>query len=528
MSNNQETLTKALAEEIIHAARSDNQDDTSAALAQFRVITVDAAEALATQLAPRVAGFPNVQTLSLATAQALGKMGRSWIALDGLTSLTPDLAKALAPGGALSLQGVKKLDRDTAKELAQHDCALILSGLEEASDATIEALAGTKADLFLDSLAAVSDSALERLVRFNGQKLRLGLRELSEKQALLLELYHGRSLSLPSLSELSDSAAASLGRLSVDYLGLGGAQNFSETAAKHLASLKGYLTLSGRLKISHKALEALQSGDHLSSWLSLSGWIELPDYAYEIIRTESVTNSAWVLGYDCKVWSSDPQEKSPHLNGAVLTLQGARALCYSGSSSRPYQLRLDKLQSLPDDVAAILKAHVGSLSIHTEKKPSIAALRSLAERKCVKNNKADRYGILKSSLELGIKNLDEDEAMALSECACPLELHITQLTENTAAALANCLCSLGLPKLQSLSEEAASALTKYKGDLGLGGPGRFEYWKQDTLLQGTSEAAIKLLGKKKEGTISGEKPSSWSKEALKRKRELEKEKASKG
>jgi hypothetical protein len=528
MNKNHETLTKEIAEKIVKNAGSDNQDETRAALAQFSEINADAAEALATQLAPRVAEFPNVQSLSLATAQALGKMGRSWIVLDGLTSLTPDLAKALAPGGALSLQGVKKLDKDTAKELAQQDCALMLSGLEEASDATIEALAGTKADLFLNSLANISDSALEKLVRFNGQKLVLGLKELSEKQARLFELYHGRSLTLGSLRELSDAAAVSLSRLSVDYLGLGGVQYFGEIAAKHLTSLKGRLTLSGRLEISQKALEALQSGDHLSSWLSLSGWIELPDYAYEIIRTEGVINRAWVLGYDCKVWSNDPQEKSPHLDGAVLTLQAAQALCYSGRSSRPYQLRLDKLQSLPDDVAAVLKAHVGSLSIHTDRKPSVAALTSLAGRKCVKNNKADRYGILKSSLELGIKDLDEDEAMALSGCACPLELHITQLSEKAASALANCACSLGFPKLQSLSEEAASALAKYKGDLGLGGPGRFEYWMQDTLLQGTSQAAIKLLGKKKEGTISGEKPSSWSKEALKRKRELEKEKTSKG
>jgi hypothetical protein len=527
MSKHQETLTRALAEKIVDAARPDNQEETSAALAQFSEINADAAEVLATQFALR-AEFPKVQSLSLAAAQALGKMDRSWIVLDGLTSLTPELAKALAQGGALSLKGVKKLEKETARELAQHNCCLILSGVEEMSDGAIEALAETRADLILESVADTSDAALEKLARFKGQRLVFGLRELSEKQAQLLELYHGRSLSLPSLTKLSDSAAASLSRLSVDYLRLGGVRCFSEIAAKHLSSLKGNLTLSGRLELSQAALEALQSGDHLSSWLSLSGWIDLPDYAYEIIRTESVINSAWVLGDDCKVWSSDPQEKSPHLNGAMLTLQGAQALCYAGSSSRPYQLRLDKLQSLPDGVATILKAHVGSLSIHTDKKPSTAALRSLAERKCVKNNKADRYGILKSSLELGIKDLDEDEAMALSECACPLELHITQLTENAAAALANCLCSLGLPKLQSLSEEAASALTKYKGDLGLGGPGRFEYWKQDTLLQGTSQAAIKTLGKKKEGTISGEKPSRWAKEALKRKRELEKEKVSKG
>lgn len=527
MGKNQETLTRALAEKIINAARPDNQEETSAALAQFSAIDADAAEVLATQFALR-AEFPKVQSLSLATAQAFGRMDRSWIVLDGLNSLTPDLARALASGGALSLKGVKSLDRDTANELARHTCQLVLSGLEEASDAAIEALAQTNADLFLDRLANVSDLALEKLARCKSKRLVLGLSQLSEEQSKIMELFHGDSLSLNFLTELSDAAAGSLSRLSVDYLRLGGVRSFSEIAAKHLASLKGNLTLSGRLEISHKALEALQSGDHLSSWLSLSGWIELPDYAYEVIRTKSVINRTWVLGNDCKVWSNDPQEKSPHLDGAVLTLEAAQALCYPGSSSRPYQLRLDKLQSLPDDVAAVLKAHVGSLSIHTDRKPSIAALTSLAGRKCVKNNKADRYGILKSSLELGIKDFDEDEAMALSGCACPLELHITQLSEKAASALANCACSLGFPKLQSLSEEAASALAKYKGDLGLGGPGRFEYWMQDTLLQGTSQAAIKLLGKKKEGTISGEKPSSWSKEALKRKRELEKEKASKG
>ena len=169
MSKNKETLTKAIAEKIVKASRPDNSEETEAALAQFSEIEDEAAEVLATKFALR-AEFPKLQSLSAGAAQALGKMKNSWIVLDGLKSITPELARGLATGGALSLKGLKKLDKDTARELARHGCRLFLHGVEEASDEAVQALAETKAELSLDSLSNISDEALEKLIRLRGKQ----------------------------------------------------------------------------------------------------------------------------------------------------------------------------------------------------------------------------------------------------------------------------------------------------------------------------------------------------------------------
>jgi len=424
-------------------------------------------------------------SLSLTAAQALGKNSRSWIRLDGLTSLTPELAKALAPGGALSLKGLKRLDQETAKELAQHGCQLVLSGVEEVSDGAIEALAETKADLFLSSVATISDSALEKLVRFKGQTLVLGLRELRDNQARLMELFHGRSLALNSLTELSDNAAASLSRLSVDYLGLGGVQFFSEFAAARLAAVQGNLTLSGKLRISEKALLALKSDTRFESWLGLSGQIDLPDYAYELLLTRAIINGKWASSTEPRDLFESGRYQLP---GRVITEKGAAELRYAS------HLEFE-LQDLPEAAASALSAQAGFLKVSTEIKPSLKALESLAERKYKKG--ARGWG-----LQVSLKDLNKDEAACLARTAYPLYL----------------------PQLRSLPDEAAVELAKHEGHLYFSdcvwpnskmAKGRCStgmvagQWIKDGAV--LSKVAIKALSKKK-GSIDGQDPPKWAKE----------------
>ena len=488
MSKNKETLTKAIAEKIVKASRPDNSEETEAALAQFSEIEDEAAEVLATKFALR-AEFPKLQSLSAGAAQALGKMKNSWIVLDGLKSITPELARGLATGGALSLKGLKKLDKDTARELARHGCRLFLHGVEEASDEAVQALAETKAELSLDSLSNISDEALEKLIRLRGKKLVLGLTQLDEKQAKIIELFQGDYLALRSLTELSDAAAESLGRLSLEgwsgRLSLPNLQRFSEEAAKHLASQDRRLTLSGRLNISEAAFRALTvaSNRQGSDWLLLSDWIELPDYAYEIVYTNSVANGKWAeSGAGRSILDDDVYT----VHGRVLTEEGAKWL----TNINPLDLNL---QSLPDNVAVVLAGHIGFLSVKTDMRPSLAALESLASRKYDKRFKG-------SGLQLGLKELSVEEASCLAKSACPLYL----------------------PLLRSISEEAVAVLANYKGDLHFGKcnwPGTkhaqgespaltLSAWLKD----GASlpKAAIKVLSKK-QGTIDGEPAAKWAK-----------------
>jgi hypothetical protein len=459
MSTTQETLTEAIAEKIAKARYPD-----MAALAKFHSIEDEA-------------------------AGVLGELKNSWIYLDGLSSLTPKAARGLAAGGALSLKGLKTLEKDTAKELSCHGCNLVLSGVEEASDGAIKALAKTHAELSLDSLARISNGALQDLVRFPGKKLVLGLTQLDDNQAKILELYQGDYLALGSLTELSDVAAASLGRLSLGgisgRLSMKNLQTFSEEAAKHLASQDRHLTLSGRLNISEEAFRALTAASNRigSDWLLLSGWIELPDYAYEIVYTNSVANGQWA---ESGAGRSILDDDAYTVRGRVLTEEGAKWL----TTINPLDL---DLQSLPDKVAAVLARHIGFLSAKTDIKPSLAALESLASRKYDKRFKG-------SGLQLGLTEISAEEASCLAKSACPLYL----------------------PLLRSISDEAAAAFADYKGDLHFGKctyPGSkhahggspaltLSAWLKDGAR--LPKAAINILSKK-QGTIDGEPAAKWAK-----------------
>lgn len=484
MSNHQETLTKTLAEKIVKAARPDNQEETSAALAQFSEINADAAEVLATQFALR-AEFPKVRSLSLAAAQALGKMNRSWIVLDGLTSLTPELAKALARGGALSLKGVKKLDKDTAKELARHKLYLHLSGVEEASDEVIEALSETKASLFLDSLQHVSNDALEKLISFREGILSLGIRQLDEKQGQIIERYRGKELWLDSVPALTDPVAGSLSLVPC-FLSLKSVRQFSEAACARLARRTEGWILAGNLNLSENGFKALFP-DARTGELRLAGWIELPAYAYEIIRTPRVINKWLGRRYSDADFSKEP---------AVLTPAGAEAIVRAGPSKVVLWL-----QSLPDEVAEQLQKHTGYLRI-VVRDLSVSAAASLAGRKYwpKRIRESSTCQGQEWSLSLGLKSLESAQARALAETNYPLKL---------------------LP-LGDLTDEAAAALALHKGDLWLGNAQADEMvYAPNELLRSDdlSPTAVKALAKKI-GTINGIKPSQWVKKHRKKQKVL--------
>lgn len=478
MSKNQEVLTKALAEKIVNASRPDNKEETAAALAEFSEINADAAEVLATRFALR-AEFPKVQHLSLAAAQALGKMRNSWIVLDGLTSLTPDLASALASAGALSLKGVKKLDKDTAKELARHKLYLYLNGVEEASDEAIQVLSETKASLFLDSLQHVSNDALEKLILFREGILSLGLRQLDEKQGLIIERYRGKELWLDSVPALTDPVAGSLSLVPC-FLSLKSVRQFSEAACSRLARRTEGWILAGNLNLSENGFKALFP-DTRTGELRLAGWIELPDYAYEIVRTPRVINKWLGRRYSGADFSTEP---------AVLTPAGAEAIVRAG---RPSKVVL-WLQSLPDEVAEQLQKHTGYLRI-VVRDFSVSAAASLAGReyppKRIRESSTwwDEWPSLPLgwSLSLGLESLEVEQAEALAATLYPLKL----------------------PQLRRLHDDAAAALAKHKGHLWLGPDETMANGKLSWLIE-LSPAAVKALAKKK-GTINGMKSEQWAK-----------------
>jgi hypothetical protein len=92
-------------------------------------------------------------------AAAVATYGDGTLSLNGLTSLAPEVARALAGhGGRLSLLGLKTLSAEAARELARHQGGVSL-GIESLSDESGKAIAGVEG-LLLPHLAEVPPGAL--------------------------------------------------------------------------------------------------------------------------------------------------------------------------------------------------------------------------------------------------------------------------------------------------------------------------------------------------------------------------------
>lgn len=134
-------------------------------------------ESLAT-LSPEVAAvlaqhewvrINGLKTLSREAAECFvrkdGDNGGYELAFDGLESLTPQVAAALARTGrkTVSLRGVRKLDAATAASLAGTNSKLDLSGLNELTVEVAAALANHKNDLRLNGLKNLTPDAAKAI-----------------------------------------------------------------------------------------------------------------------------------------------------------------------------------------------------------------------------------------------------------------------------------------------------------------------------------------------------------------------------
>ena len=492
-------------------------------------------------------------------AEILGALKEDLILVDGLKSLSAAAAGHLSSAGGLSLKGLEELDEDVAAQLAKHGLTLALSGVKTASDAVmmalskyegrnldldglsdvsdsgIKALANTKANLDLSSLKVISEDALELLVRGRRDFLSLGLQSLSEKQARILEFFHGKNLVIDSVGEISDVVAESLARISSDSLSLGGLHDFSEFAAERLGSMATRrLVLPGRLEISRAALNKLFGANFRNgnSALLFTGEILLPEYApeypgqedaYESVYTDSVINRRRM-----KRWlAEDKRYRNPSISGSILTLPAAELLADSRSST---DICID-LQRLPDNVAEALERHTGSISIKIDRLTPFVA-RCLAQRKYRKNS----YW----SLSLNLNSLEAAEAAELARARCNLSLRfpeklqqfrkglgcalsdeaarlladyegeslvlmISELSDAAVEALATYKGDLNLNELKKLSDAAAESLSKHQGDLMIGS------WLETQ--ESCSDAAREALSRKS-GTINCEEPEQWAIEQM--------------
>lgn len=158
--------------------------------------------------------FGSLKTLSLEDGRNLAKSGinidcdndpdATSLGLNGLTSLTPELASALgAYGGSLCLSGINDLPPEVAsglRELNSHfdiwcpeGSSLYLNGLSTLDPASAEMLATVNVEVIsLEGLMAISVDAARELSKFAGKTLVLyGLKAISVDVARELSQFTG-------------------------------------------------------------------------------------------------------------------------------------------------------------------------------------------------------------------------------------------------------------------------------------------------------------------------------------------------
>lgn len=483
-----------------------------------------------------------LQQLTVAESQRLthDKSGR--LALDGLKTLSPEVAAELAKHeGWLSLNGLTEISEDVAAALGQHKGPLHLNGLTKVSDEAAKSLAGHRGELSLNGLTAISDESARALAKHAGGRLLLnGLTTLSGEAG---KAFAGRKGGGPTyqtvldgLTSLSPAAAAALAE-SHGHNWQGNLPAFKTIpveVAQALAKRQGGLSMPGLTTISDEAAKALQGklGGNLPRLTSLT--VEsakaiagpVPGQFHRTLNLDGLTS----LPDDIALAIGGKDARGNlHLNGLTsLTPIAAKAIC-----QREGDLYLNGLTTISDETLKALAEHKapgfarpvvylqglttlsddGAVIVAAWPKWSgeLPALTTLSKTVATALTASRRWdGKLPT-----VKTISVEVAQTLAEREGNLGLDgLTTLTEEVAEALAKHHGgTLSLNGLKSLSDKAAAALARHEGRLSLGGLTTLSRgaaqslagYKGDWLfldgLQTLDDAAAKALAQRK-GVVS--------------------------
>ena len=153
-------------------------------------------------------------TITPEVAEALATGQGGGLALNGLTTISAEVAKGLSGiKRKLMLNGLKTLSREAAVELGKHKSKFTLTGLTEISDEAAEALSHHSQTMLLNGLTKLTSAPLTvTILRSNdGFANFKKVQTISGDVAKVLAEYRGtRPIELPGLTELSEANAALL------------------------------------------------------------------------------------------------------------------------------------------------------------------------------------------------------------------------------------------------------------------------------------------------------------------------------
>ena len=311
-----------------------------------------------------------LKTLTPEIALALVEWGESYLSnlyLDGLTLLSVETAQALAKwgGSTFSLNGLQTLSREAAYELSKwNGFRLSLDGLEIFSIESAHALANWRgADLSFNGLTTLTPDLAKEIIVCSTAVLEFnGLKSLTKETASVLSGWSGYGISLLGLEILSPDVAKEFAKSTGIQFVLNGLKSISYDTAYALADKSGFgqwvddnaescLYLDGVTSISEAALDALS--DCKCQHLSLKG---LPVHTLDELKvitknprhclTLSRFNflsiefaqelSRWkgnILFLDLKYISNEAAKLLTNFNGEMIIIQGLEGISKDAATS---------------------------------------------------------------------------------------------------------------------------------------------------------------------------------------------------
>lgn len=191
--------------------------------------------------------------------------------LPAITQLTPEVANALVSNNKntwLALNGLKAVSPELARELAAAKCGLRLDNVGAVTPEIAEILATHQGSLSV-GLKSISPEVAEQLAKHDAWLNLNSLATIDAESAALL-IKHRKWLSLDGLKSLTPEIAESLGRYDGVKLDLNGLESLELEVAKRISSAKCEgIYLNGLKEVSPEVIQVLANGNYDLSFQGL-------------------------------------------------------------------------------------------------------------------------------------------------------------------------------------------------------------------------------------------------------------------
>jgi serine/threonine protein kinase len=221
--------------------------------------------------------FTKVTSLEPEVAAVLSKHPGN-LNLPAITHLAPEVARALVSKNEntwLGLNGLNEISPDLARELAAAKCALRLDGVDTVTPEVAEILATHQGSLCL-GLTSITPNVSEKLAMHEAWLNLNSLATMDVESAALLAK-HKQWLSLDGLKSLTVEIAEALGHYDGDKLDLNGLETLELEVAKRLANAKcaSGIYLNGLKEVSPDVIQVLANGNYDLSFQGLE-FMDIP------------------------------------------------------------------------------------------------------------------------------------------------------------------------------------------------------------------------------------------------------------